>query len=125
MVQSWLDVSVGRPATLWRGWVVGALLLLALRRLQKAAERDDSVAAALPVVTTDPWSLRLAPASDDSAMAAPGFSGKQATRYAYARESDRDAIQRRGTVLGSALRHKVFVPVEQLGHLRFSGKCLP
>ena len=123
MVQVLADVSVGRPATLWRGWVVGALLLLCgCAGLQKAAERDDSVAAALPVVTTNPWSSRPPLPATTAQWQHQVFPGKQATRYAYARENDRDAIQSVAQSSASALRHKVFVPVEQLGHLRFSWK---
>jgi len=50
------------------------------------------------------------------------FPGKQATRYVYAREGDRDAIRSEAKSSASALRHPVYVAAEQLGQLKFSWK---
>ena len=50
------------------------------------------------------------------------FPGKQATRYVYAREGDRDAIRSEARSSASALRHPVYVAADQLGQLQFSWK---
>jgi hypothetical protein len=50
------------------------------------------------------------------------FPGKQATRYVYAREGDRDAIRSEARSSASALRHPVYIAADQLGQLQFSWK---
>jgi hypothetical protein len=50
------------------------------------------------------------------------FPGKNATSYINVRDGERDAIQSVAQSSASALRHKLYLPGGQLGHLNFSWK---
>ena len=123
MVQAMTHWGMVQARSLWRGLVGGSLLLLfGCSGLQKAGEVDGSAVTQVPVVAPNPWTARAPLSGPIANWQHQVFPGKQPTRYAYAREGDRDAIQSFAQSSASALRHKVFLSFEQLGQLQFSWK---
>lgn len=107
-----------------RGVFVGAMLLLSgCAGLHKVTEAGYHAQAPGLTLMLDPWMAQAPLKATAADWQHQTFPGKQATRYVYAREGGRDAIQGLAQGSASVLRHKVFVPVEQLGHLNFSWKA--
>ena len=107
-----------------RGLFLGALLLLCgCAGLHKAPEAGDKAQAPGSMFILDPWMAQAPLKATAPDWRHQFFPGKQATRYVYVRDGDRDAIQGLAQESASVLRHKVFVPVEQLGNLNFSWKA--
>jgi hypothetical protein len=123
MMQAMTHLGMVQTTSLWRGLVVGSLLLLfGCSGLKKAGEVDGSAVPQVPVVASNPWTVRAPLSGPVADWQHQVFPGKQVTRYAYAREDERDTIQSFAQSSASALRHKVFVSFKQLGQLQFSWK---
>lgn len=124
MWQDRSDLYTSHVTALLRSFVVGALLMLCgCAVLYKAGEPDHPTAARLSEITFNPWTALAPLPATTPDWQHQFFPSKQPTRYMYTREGDRDAIQGLAQGSASVLRHKVFVPVEQLGNLNFSWKA--